>query len=148
MAVKLSTAARNAVFEPGLKSSLGTHVLRIFSGEEPATADATRINATLLCTISTGGAAGAALRFSAPENGRMVKSKDDVWSGVIAAGGTPTFYRLEPIGDTGNASTTTVRIQGTVGVTGDLRLDGQPLVVGEVQPVNYYELDMPTSAVG
>ena len=78
----------------------------------------------------------------------MLKKAADVWMGTNLATGTPSFYRLEPLDDTGAAAPEIVRLQGSVGPSGDLRLDVNTLTMGEVQPVNYYDLQMPASALG
>ena len=91
---------------------------------------------------------GTPLAFETPADGVMLKKAADVWMGTNLATGTPSFYRLEPLNDTGAAAPELVRLQGSVGPAGDLRLDVAALVIGEVQPVNYFDLQMPASMLG
>lgn len=64
MALKLSTALRNAMLESGdLKHSMSNCVLKIYSGAQPLTAD-TAPSGTLLCTYSS--SAGALTREVLP----------------------------------------------------------------------------------
>ena len=98
--------------------------------------------------LSRSKAVGTPLAFETPANGVMLKKATDVGMGTNLATGTPSFYRLEPLGDTGAAAPELVRLQGSVGPAGDLRLDVAALVIDEVQPVNYFDLQMPASMLG
>ena len=147
MTIKMSTAARTAVFSTGLKNAFNNHCLCVYSGTEPASADAALGAAVRLLRISTSGL-GTPLAFETPSDGVMLKKAADVWMGTNLATGTPSFYRLEPLDDTGAAAPELVRLQGSVGPAGDLRLDVAALVIDEVQPVNYFDLQMPASALG
>ena len=147
MTIKMSTAARTAVFSMGLKNALNNHCLCVYSGAEPASADAALGAAVRLLSITTSGL-GTPLDFETPANGVMLKKATDVWMGTNLATGTPSFYRLEPLDDTGAAAPELVRLQGSVGPAGDLRLDVAALVIDEVQPVNYFDLQMPASMLG
>ena len=55
MTIKMSTAARTAVFSTGLKNAFNTHCLCVYSGTEPASADAALGAAVRLLRISTSG---------------------------------------------------------------------------------------------
>ena len=147
MTIKMSTAARTAVFSTGLNNALNNHCLCVYSGAEPASADAALGAAVRLLSITTSGL-GTPLAFETPSDGVMLKKADDVWMGTNLATGTPSFYRLEPLDDTGAAAPELVRLQGSVGPAGDLRLDVAALVIDEVQPVNYFDLQMPASMLG
>ncbi len=88
--------------------------LRIYSGTQPASADATEGSGTLLITVDLPATnAFAALASS----GQIAKS--GTWSDPATASGTATWFRLYDSAVTTGASTTAVRMDGTVGlVTG------------------------------
>lgn len=143
--IKNSTGLRNAMLgTTGAKAALTGAVLNIYAGTEPATADAALGGATLLVSISKGGD-GSALGFENPADGILVKSVSEVWVGTVLANGTPTFYRLQMPADTDTASTTAVRIQGSVGNAGDLKLGATVLASGNPQSIDYYQLELPGS---
>ena len=55
------------------------------------------------------------------------------------AGGTATYYRFVANGDTGVASTTEKRLQGTVGTVGaDLNMTSVALTSGAPQTIDSY----------
>jgi len=143
--IRLSTGLANAmVGDQGMRSAFENEgmVLNIYAGTPPASADAELDGATLLVQIS-GGGNGNDLSFEGPENGVLLKDSNQQWLGTVAADGTPTFYRLQSQSDDGSSSTTAVRVQGTVGITGDLKLGTTGLVEGNPQSVDYYQLRLP-----
>lgn len=144
--MKLSTGLRNAILSgSSIKAALDGGEIRIYSGQEPTTADAAIDSAanTLLCTIRS--ANNGTLTFGSAAGGVMLKAANEVWSGVNAASGTATFYRHVAAGDTpSTASTTAPRIQGTVGLAGaDLNLTSTGLVAQATQALNYYSVGVP-----
>lgn len=143
--IKNSTGLRNAMLgTTGAKAALTGAVLNIYAGTEPTSADAALGAATLLVTISKGGD-GSPLGFESPMNGILAKSSSETWVGTVLANGTPTFYRLQLPTDTGSAGTTDVRIQGSVGNAGDLKLGATALASGNPQSIDYYQLELPGS---
>lgn len=145
--IKLSTPAVNACMTSGLLPSLNAHCINIYAGTVPEDADAALGSATLLVSLTAGGTANAPLTLVAGTNGNLSKDTNQLWSGNIATSGTPTFYRLMPLTDGGNAATTEVRVQGTVGPTGDMTLTNTTLSSGTPQAINVYNLLMPKSMV-
>ena len=132
MAFQLSTGARNALaVTTSLRGMLTGTVIRIYSGPVPASPDDAVGSAVLLCTVS-GGGTGAGLEFeAAAQNGAVVKLASQTWSGTNVTNGTATFCRMSAPGDTGSASGTAVRMQGTVGqINADLELSNIDLVNG------------------
>jgi hypothetical protein len=128
-----------------LKTNLTGMKLKIYSGTEPATADASIGAAVLLVTISDAGGAGA-LSFEAAAVGNVIeKLSSQTWSGTNAASGTASFCRLELAADTGAASSTEIRVQGDVGIAGKfLNLSSVSLTAAAVQVVDYLSITMPT----
>lgn len=146
MSIKVSTGLRNAVLaSSSLKSALNDGVLRIYAGAEPSTADAAVGGATLLCEIFSDGTAAGINLASTAENGSISKAPGETWSGNHTANGTATWFRHTTLTDDGAASTTAMRIQGSVGVSGaDLNLSSVAFTVGTPQNIDYYTLTLPT----
>lgn len=146
MAAKLSTGLRNYLAVTGsLKAALETCVLKIFSGTEPATADTALSGNTLLCEVSTSGTVDDPLNFEASASaGVLLKLAAETWQGVNAATGTAAFFRFETPADAGGASTTLVRLQGTVALAGgDLNLSSLSLTSAATQTVDNFAITVP-----
>lgn len=146
--LKASTGLRNAALATGsVKSVLDGGFINIYKGLAPDTADqrAAAKGAVLLCQISVS-SLGDGLTFEAGGSGAvLVKSPDEVWSGVNVSSGTATFYRFVSASDDGEASTTFPRIQGRVAVTGGaLNLSDVELVSGATQTIDNYAFAWPT----
>lgn len=142
--IKISTGLADAMMnDVGATAALNAAELelRIFSGPEPLTADAELANETLLVTIQVNG--GGGMQFAFANEGTIMKDIDQSWLGNVVATGTPTYYRLCPMSDDNTASTTAVRVQGSVGVTGDLKLGTATLATGNPQSIDFYQLRLP-----
>lgn len=143
--IKQSTGMRVSLAVTGsLKSTLDGGLIRIYSGAEPASADAALGGATLLCEISVGGD-GTPVTFegSAPL-GVLKKSVSENWTGNNVAGGSPSFFRYVLDGDSGDASASAVRFQGSAGPLGsDMYIAQLPLVTGQPQSFSLFELALP-----
>ena len=97
-------------------------IIRIYSGSAPATADAeetgtlllkiTKASGTLVAGTSTNG-----LNFDAIASGILSKDSE-THSGVGLVDGTAAYYRMYDNGEITLASTTSKRVQGTVGTSG------------------------------
>jgi hypothetical protein len=145
MALKYSTALREGLAVGGsLRSLINNSLVRIYSGTIPANADAALGSAVLLNQISAGGT-GTPLTFEPTAPGGLLrKSVAENWTGNNVAGGTPSFFRLVLPADTGNASATEVRIQGTCGGLGnDLVITELPLVEAAPQSFELFQLAIP-----
>lgn len=144
MTIKISTGLSNDLLDTGsLKAIMAAGFLKIYSGAEPADADAA-VTGTLLCTISIS-SGGTGVNFdTAAAAGVLAKAPAETWSGVNAATGTAGYFRHVAAGDTGASSTTQARIQGAVGVTGsDLNLTSVSLVAAATQVIDFYTIAMP-----
>lgn len=145
MSMKISTALAKAMLDTGsLKASLNGMKLKIYAGAEPASADSSIGAATLLCTVSDNGGAGA-LQFEANAIGNVIeKLASQVWRGTNVATGTASFCRLVLASDTGTASTSEIRIQGDVGLAGKFcNLTDTALASGAPQDVDYLSITFP-----
>lgn len=146
MGMKISTGLAKAMLDTGsFKSNLTGMKLKIYSGTEPATADAALGAAVLLVTISDAGGVDP-LEFEASAVANVIeKLSSQTWSGTNAASGTASFCRLELASDTGAASSSEIRVQGDVGVAGKfLNLSSVSLTAAAVQVVDYLSITMPT----
>ena len=142
--IKISTGLADAMMnDTGATAALNNAELelRIFSGPEPLTADAALADETLLVTIQVNG--GGGMQFAFANEGTIMKDIDQSWLGNVIATGTPTYYRLCPMSDNNTASTTAVRVQGSVGATGDLKLGTTTLATGNPQSIDFYQLRLP-----
>ena len=142
--IKISTGLADAMMnDTGATAALNNAELelRIFSGPEPLTADAALADETLLVTIQVNG--GGGMQFAFADEGTIMKDIDQSWLGNVIATGTPTYYRLCPMNDDNTASTTAVRVQGSVGATGDLKLGTTTLATGNPQSIDFYQLRLP-----
>ncbi len=143
--IKLSTGLADAmVGTSGMRGAFENEgmVLNIYAGPVPANADAALDGNTLLVQIS-GGGSGDELNFEGPTNGVLLKDSSQQWQGTVDVDGTPTFYRLQSGADDDDESTTAIRVQGTVGIAGDLKLGTTALVASNPQTIDYYQLRLP-----
>lgn len=140
-----STGLRNAALA-AWKTALDHGFLKIYGGTVPATADAALGAATLLCTISVNSTGTGITLAATPVAGVLQKNGSEIWSGVNAATGTASFYRFVAAADSGAASTTEPRIQGTVGVTGEgLNLTmGTALAATVTTTIDSFATEVPT----
>jgi hypothetical protein len=145
MAISNSTGYKNAVAVTGsIRSVRNGGFLKIYSGTPPTTADdALGTGNTLLVTISDNGGSGGLNFDSTPVNGVLQKDSSQTWSGTAVASGTATFFRWEMSGDTGNSSTTAIRVQGSVGLIGaDLNLASTNITSGSVIVIASYNIGL------
>ena len=143
MAVKVSTGLRNALLDSSsLKGILDGGFLDIYSGTIPATADDALTGATLLCRVSNG---GSGLTFDTNAVGGVLsKNPSEVWQGLNTASGVASFFRFVSASDTGAASDTEERIQGTVAVLGaDLNISNTSLTVSAPQAIQFFYVALP-----
>lgn len=145
MTSKISTGLAKAIMDTGsFKASLSGMKMKIYSGAEPVSADASLGAAVLLCTISDGGGANALSFEAAAVGNTLAKLASQTWSGTNVASGSATFFRLELAADTGGASTTEVRLQGDVGIAGKaLNLSSTALSSGAPQAIASFVASLP-----
>lgn len=144
MTIKISTGLSNKLLDTGsLKTIMAAGFLKIYTGAEPADADAAATG-TLITTISLA-SSGTGINFdTAAAAGVLAKAPAETWSGVNGSTNTAGYFRHVAVGDTGTSSTTQARIQGAIGVTGsDLNLTSVSLVSGATQAIDFYTVAMP-----
>lgn len=126
-------------------------VLRIYSGSQPASADAA-FGATLLCSISlasgtfTPGAVTNGLEFGAASGGAISK-ESGVWSGTNAATGTAGWFRLMANATDASGLDSSYlypRIDGSIGTSGaDLNLGSTSLTSGATLTIDTFTITLP-----
>lgn len=152
MTVALSTGLRNGMLNAtGMKEAFTNGVLYIYSGPQPATADAA-VQGTLLMKITKAsgafsfGSATNGLNLGSPSAGVVAKDTD-VWSGVGIAVGTAGWFRL--MGNTSDdlgSSTTLARMDGSIGTVGaDLNLVSTSIAVGTPLTIDVFQYTLPAS---
>lgn len=141
-----STGLRNYLLSGGsMRGALNGGVIRIYSGAAPlAPDDAVPVAATLLATISDN-STGNGLTFEANAvAGRLQKTPGQVWAGSATASQLATWFRFSPLADDGSASTTSLRLQGTVGQVGeDLNMSNPLFASGATQTVDFFSIFQP-----
>jgi len=151
MTIRASTGLKNAMLGTvGMKGALANGVLRIYSGAQPATANAAA-SGTLLNEITldggafTHGVATNGLNWDNPIDGTISKPPADTWVGSGIANGTAGWARFcaNPLDD-GSESATLSRIDMSVGKgTGDLQVSNVSIAVGAPTTVDVATLRLP-----
>ena len=147
--IRLSTGLRNAlVGASGFAEAFANGVIEIRTGPQPSTADAAATG-TLLGTITLNGGAFTpgtstnGLTFGSPSGGTV--SKSGVWSMAGVAVGTAGWARFKANAvDDGTLSTTAVRLDGNVGISGaDFNLSNISITVGAPVTVDVFTWTQP-----
>lgn len=137
-----STGLKAAMLNAGgFKETMDGAEFRLYAGIVPTHANDSIGAATLLCTIKNGASGVTFDETTTP--GTLVKPAGETWSGTNVAGGTATFYRLVLPADTGAASTSAPRVQGTVGVIdANINLSSVGLVNAAPQSLTSYTVSL------
>lgn len=150
MALSFSTGLKNALLDTGdLKTLLDDGLIRIYSGAVPANADAALGAAVLLNEYSDadqGAGAGQGLDFAASASGGAIsKAPAQVWSGTSeVAGGVATFFRFVQQADDGTASSTQIRLQGSVGGAGaELFVQSTTFAGSTLYTIDFFSVSIP-----
>lgn len=149
MTVRLSTGLRNKlVGTTGFSSVFANGVMEIYSGAQPATADAAATGTLLgVVTLNSGafvpGSPTNGLTFAEPADGEVLKS--GVWSFNGIAVGTAGWFRLKGnAADAGGVSTTLARVDGSIAVSGgDLALSSLSISIGAPNTLDRFKWTQP-----
>lgn len=149
MTVRLSTGLRTLLAgTTGFGAAFVNSVMEIYSGAQPATADAAPTG-TLLGVVTL--ASGAFVPGS-PTNGLTfapavagVVSKSGVWSFNGVNPGTAGWFRLKANAvDAGAISTTAIRADGSIATSGgDLNLTQITVAVGAPNTIDVFSFTVP-----
>ncbi len=119
-----------------LDELLRNGIVEIYTGSQPATADAGETGTLLLrATISSGafvaGVATNGLNIATAASGVSSKEAAEVWSGVGLANGTAGWFRFHSNAYTLGLSTTAVRMDGVCGITsGEMQMSSLSVAIG------------------
>jgi len=157
MAERASTGFVNAVNTVGcVKDIMANGVIGIYSGTQPATADATE-NGSLLMLLTLesgafeGGTATNGLNMDVSTAGVLAKAVAEIWSGVgLAAAGegtTSTWFRWYDNDYVTGASSVAVRYDGSIGTTTsyEMRMANTTIVEDNPTVVNTFNYRNPMS---
>lgn len=146
MTLKVSTGLRNHVLDTGsVRSALNGGFIKYYSGAVPGSADDALGASVLIVTISLD-ATGVGINFDTlAATGILAKAPLEIWRGICAVSGTPTFYRHVASTDTGVLSTTEKRLQGAIATVGaEINLSSTALVSGASETLDFYVVNFPT----
>jgi len=153
MALRLSNGARAGLAgTKGIYELFNGGFIDIYSGGQPASADAAETGVKLVRITGTSGAvATAGLTFGTAADGSLPKSAD-IWSGVVIVAGVAGWFRLYgTLGTTGvmgsaGTSGTGIRLDGNVGVSGsDMVMSPTTLTLGRTHTVDEFTLTAPAA---
>lgn len=151
MTIRLSTKLRdNLAGTTGFAATFANGVIEIYTGSQPASADAA-VTGTLLGTVTlnsgafTPGTATNGLTFAAASGGSV--SKSGVWSFNGVAAGTAGWFRLKGNAvDAGGASTTLPRLDGSIATSGgDMAISNLAITSGAPNTVDTFTWTQPAS---
>lgn len=126
-------------------------VLRVFSGGQPSSADSAETGTVLLeLTLDGGSFSGGnfanGLTWGDPSGGIIAKSSDESWKGVGLTNGIMGWFRLYGNDLTTGASTTAMRIDGTVATSGgQLTVATTTVTQGATSSLDAVTLTFPTN---
>lgn len=135
-----------------VKDLLKNGVIKIFSGSQPLTADDAETG-TLLCTITKasgpfvpGAAANGLVLGDTVGTNAIHKLSTDIWSGVNANTAAAGWFRFYANDATAGASTTAIRVDGTVANSGgQMNVSSTSLVSGVTTTVDAVSISIPTA---
>ena len=150
MGFRLSTGLRNAMMNnTGFKGGMDGGILKLFSGTIPADADSDEGSGTLLLEVTLNGdtlAENGGLIFDTATEGSSTKPENADWRGVGAATGTAYWFRLYDSNETTGASTTALRLDGTVGTSNaDLVMSSTSITSGATTVMDNATFTLPAS---
>ena len=156
MALKFSTGLKNQLVSAikgavTATASLEHGVARLYTGSQPANADAAATGTLLIqFTVGSGaftaGVATNGLDFDVAD-GVITKSSSEVWSGVGLADGTAGYIRFcGNATDAGGVSTTLPRIDCRVSTSGaECNLSNLNIVTGATTTIDSFSAAFPAS---
>lgn len=157
MALRLSTALRNALLglaadDGSLKDLMADGIIEIYSGSQPADANAAEtgtklVRITVGSAAFTSGVATNGLELGVAASGSIAKAAAETWSGVGLATGTAGWFRwYANTVVTGLVTTTGLRMDGTCGTSGaQLILSSVSIVTGATITIDSFTITLPAN---
>lgn len=152
MSLKMSTKLKN-VMNDSIKTALAAGVIKIYTGSQPADANAAPTG-TLLGTVTVGsgafthGVSTNGLDFDASSGSVLSKAAAEVWSFVAVATGTAGWFRhIGNAADSEAVDTATYpRIDGRISTSGaEMSLSNLNVVTGATTTVDSYTISWPST---
>lgn len=126
-------------------------VIDIYSGSQPASADAAETGTKLArITLASGvfspGSPINGVNFDVSTAGVLAKDADEVWSGLGLADGTAGWFRLYANAGTTGASDSAIRLDGSIATSGgQFNMSNTAIVTGGTTTVDSVALTMPAA---
>lgn len=142
MALRISTGVRQGMLgTQGLKEMFNGGKIDIYSGAQPAAADYAETGSLLVSITSSSGTGG--LDWGTAVNGVITKGSG-VWSGLIGTSGIAGWFRVRASGGVAGSSTTEMRIDGNIGVSGsDMALANTSLTAAATLTIDSFSITAP-----
>lgn len=148
MALRLSTALVEDMLDTApFKTAMNLCFIDIYTGSQPATANAATTG-TLLVTISNNGTATGLTWGPSSTNGVINKTAAETWSGTAVATGTAGWFRVRLAADpnTLDAGSTYKRFDGSISTSGsDMNLGALTVTSGAPVVLSAGSFTLPTS---
>jgi len=157
MTVRYSTGTLNALLGEagveaganGLKGIFKDAIIEIYSGGQPASADAAATGTKLgQVTLGSGafveGTATNGLEFDPPTGGELTKAVAELWQFKGLAAGVAGWFRLRANAIDDEAQSIVLpRIDGNIGTTaGDLKLSNVNVVVDGISSIDVFKVKL------
>lgn len=126
-------------------AALAGSVINVYSGTVPSSPnDALSSDAMLLCTYSLNGSGAGVSMATDASGGTLSKNTSEVWKGSVVNSGTARFFRLQKPEDDNSASTTAIRLQGTIAqMDADIELDVVQFTMGTERRLDTFLITSP-----
>jgi hypothetical protein len=154
MAERISTGLRNEILKSSGKSmadALADGIIDIYSGSQPATADAVETG-TLLARITlasgafTPGVATNGINLDEAAAGAVAKAAAEVWSGVGLDDGTAGWFRFYDNAVDDGASTTAIRMDGAIATSGaEINMSNTSIVTSGTVTIDGFVVTLPAA---
>ena len=145
---KFSSGLRSAMLSQGsLKSLIDGHVLRIYEGEVPISADSALGNAVLLMELTVDGGGGGFTFAAGPGDVTLRQTVGERWETLsVTASGAMSFFRLVRPNDSGSNDSGSLRIQGSIGRSfgHDMAVSTLNTLVGQPWLLNSFYAEFPS----
>ena len=128
-------------------------VIDIYSGVQPTTADLVETSGSIklaTITLSSGafsaGSPANGMNFGEVASGVLSKESNEIWSGIGLADGTAGWFRLYDNSYTIGASTTAIRLDGSVATSGaQFNMSNTTVSTGATSTVDSVSLTLPAA---
>jgi hypothetical protein len=152
--LKMSTKLKNSMLE-AIRTQLATGAIYIYTGSQPATADAAPTGTLLgIATVGAGSWTAVSnltngLDFAAASAGAMTKSLSETWQFVGIADGTAGWFRhVSGVAADSLTTDTNVypRIDGRISTSGaEMGMSNLSVVTGATSTIDTYSIAFPST---